>query len=75
MDETILKLLKAIEDKYSSVKEVSNRLEGFYTVTRVLLEKTLISLKVKYRVLMIILVHMKQKLINLLDELIYWNLM
>ena len=38
MDETTLTLLKVIEDKYISVKEFSNRLEGFYTCTGVLLE-------------------------------------
>ena len=39
MDETTLRLLKVIEDKDSSVKDLSNRLEGSYTVTRVLLER------------------------------------
>ena len=39
MDETSLKLLKVIEEKDIAVKELSNRLEGFYTVTRHLLER------------------------------------
>ena len=37
MDETTLELLKVVEDKDLAVKELSNRLEGFYTVTRVVL--------------------------------------
>ena len=39
MDETTLKLLKVIEDKDMSVTELSKRLEGYYTVTRCLLER------------------------------------
>ena len=39
MDETTLKLLKVIEDKDIYIKELSNRLEGYYTCTGVLLER------------------------------------
>ena len=39
MDETTLKLLKVAEEKNVSVKELSKRPEGYYTVTRVLIEK------------------------------------
>ena len=39
MDETALKLLKVIEERNIAIKELSNRLEGFYTCTRVLLEQ------------------------------------
>ena len=60
MDETSLILLKVIEDRDLAIKELSNRLEGSYTVTRVLLEQICSNLiEVKYRVLVIILVHMK----------------
>ena len=39
MDETTLRLLKIIEEKYTSIKEFSNKLTGYYTCTRVLLEE------------------------------------
>ena len=39
MDETTLKLPKVVEEKDDSVKELSKRLEGYYAVTRVLLEE------------------------------------
>ena len=39
MGETVLNLLKVIEEKDASVKELSKRLEGYYIVTRVLLEQ------------------------------------
>ena len=39
LDETALKLLKVIEERNIAIKELSNRLEGYYTVTRVLLQK------------------------------------
>ena len=39
MDETTLNLLKVIEETYIAIKRFSNRLEGFYTCTRVLLEQ------------------------------------
>ena len=39
MDETTLKLLKVIEEKDTAFKELSNRIEGYYTCTRVLLER------------------------------------
>ena len=39
LDETALKLLKVIEEKDTAIKELSNRLEGYYTVTRHLLEE------------------------------------
>ena len=35
-DETTLKRLKVIEDKYICVKELNERLEIYYTVTRLL---------------------------------------
>ena len=38
-DETTLKLLNVCEEKHTSNKELSNRLEGCYTCTRVLLER------------------------------------
>ena len=38
-DDTTFKLLKVIEDKGMSIKWLSNRLEGYYTCTRVLLER------------------------------------
>ena len=38
-DETILKLLKVIQEEHTAIKELSNRLEGYYTCTRVLLER------------------------------------
>ena len=40
MDETTSKLLKVIEDKYTAIKTLFNKLEGYYTCTRVLLERT-----------------------------------
>ena len=39
LDETALKLLKVSEEKDTALKDLSNRLEGYYTCTRVLLEK------------------------------------
>ena len=39
LDETALKLLKVIGESDIAVKELSNRLEGYYTCTRVLLER------------------------------------
>ena len=39
MDETTLNLLNVIENKDTAIKELSNRLEGYYTCTRVLLER------------------------------------
>ena len=39
MDETTLKSLKVIEEKDTAIKELSHRLEGYYTVTRHLLER------------------------------------
>ena len=39
MDETTLNLLKVIEDKDIAIKELSNQLTGYYTCTRVLLER------------------------------------
>ena len=38
-DETTLNLLKVIEDKDIAIKELSNQLTGYYTCTRVLLER------------------------------------
>ena len=38
MDETTLKLLNIIEDKDTSIKQLSKQLTGYYTCTRVLLE-------------------------------------
>ena len=38
MDETSLNLLKVIGETSISIKELSNRLEGYHTCTRVLLE-------------------------------------
>ena len=38
MDEPTLKLLKVIGDNYIPIKDLSNRLECYYTCTRVLLE-------------------------------------
>ena len=35
LDDTALKLLKVIEEKDISIKELSNRLEGCYTCARV----------------------------------------
>ena len=40
MDETTVRLLKVMEDKYIAIKDLSNRLEGDYTVTRHLSERT-----------------------------------
>ena len=37
LDGTASNLLKVIEEKYIAIQELSNRLEGFYTVTRHLL--------------------------------------
>ena len=37
LDETALKLLKVIEERDTAIKGLSNRLEGYYTCTRVLL--------------------------------------
>ena len=39
MDETTLELSKVIDEKGTAIKELSNRLEGYYTCTRVLLER------------------------------------
>ena len=39
MDETTLKLSKVIEDKDASIKELSNKLEGYYMCTILLLER------------------------------------
>ena len=39
MDETALKVLKVAEERDIAIKELSNRLEGFCTCTRVLSEK------------------------------------
>ena len=39
MDETSLELLKVIEEKGITIKELSSRPEGFYACTRVLLER------------------------------------
>ena len=38
-DETTLKLFKVIEEKYTAINELSDRLEGYHTCTRVLLER------------------------------------
>ena len=38
MDETILELLKVIEDKGIAIKELSKQLTGYSIVTRVLLD-------------------------------------
>ena len=60
MDETSLRLWKVKEERYVAIKDLSNQLTGHYTVARVLLDKyVIISFQVKYRVLRIILVHMK----------------
>ena len=65
MDETTLKLLKVIEDKDIAIKELSSRLEGYYIVTRFLLEK------INYDIIdsqtpqsYIIVIHMKLKSIH-----------
>ena len=39
LDETALKLLKVIDEINIAIKELCNRLEGYYTCTRVLLER------------------------------------
>ena len=39
MDETTLTLLKVIEESYTAINELSNSLQGYYTCTRVLLER------------------------------------
>ena len=39
LDETALKLSKVIEERNIAIKELSNRLEGCYAATRVLLER------------------------------------
>ena len=39
LDETALEWLKVVEEKYTTIKELSNRLEGYYTCIRVLLER------------------------------------
>ena len=39
MEETTLRLSKVIEDKDIAIKELSNQLTGYYTCTRVLLER------------------------------------
>ena len=39
MDETTSKIIKVIEDKDIAMKELRNRLEGFYTCMRVFLER------------------------------------
>ena len=38
MDETTLTLLKVIEDKDTAIKSLTNKLEGYYTCTKSLLE-------------------------------------
>ena len=54
------KLVKGNRRTHTAIKELSNRLDGYYTCTRVSLEKRIqISFQVKYRVLVIILVLMK----------------
>ena len=65
MDETTLKSLKVIEDKDIAIKELSSRLEGYYIVTRFLLEK------INYDIIdsqtpqsYIIVIHMKLKSIH-----------
>ena len=39
VDETILKLLKLVEEKDIAIKELSGNIEGYYTVTKFLLER------------------------------------
>ena len=39
LDETALKLLNIIEEKDTAIKELSNRVEGYYTCTKFLLER------------------------------------
>ena len=39
LDETSFKLLKVVEEKDTAIKALSNKLEGYYTCTRFLLEK------------------------------------
>ena len=39
LDGTALTLLKVTEEQVTAIKELSNRLEGYYTCTRVFLEK------------------------------------
>ena len=39
LDETALTLFKVIEETNTASKELSNRLEGYYTCTRVLSER------------------------------------
>ena len=40
MDEPTSKLLKVVEDRYAAIKTLSNKLKGYYTCTRFLLERT-----------------------------------
>ena len=39
LDEPALKLPKAVEETYTAIKQLSNRLGGYCTCTRVVLEK------------------------------------
>ena len=39
VDETILKLLKLVEEKDIAIKELSGKIEGYSTVTKFLLER------------------------------------
>ena len=39
LDETALRLLQVSEEKDTAIKELSTRLEGYYTCIRVLLER------------------------------------
>ena len=39
VDETILKLLKLVEEKDKAIKELSGKIEGYSTVTKFLLER------------------------------------
>ena len=39
VDETILKLLKLVEEKDKAIKELSGKVEGYSTVTKFLLER------------------------------------
>ena len=75
MDDTTLEILNVIEDKYIAIKELSNRFEGYYTCTRVLLERmnsNLVESQISSAEYNLII--MKRKLINKLDESIYLNL-
>ena len=65
MDETFSNLLKVIEERDTAINELSNRLEGYYTVTRHLLDKIIqIWSEIKCQVLLVMLIHMKRKLVN-----------